>query len=217
MTNNVQPSPSVRLFATALIADEELREEVIGDLTEEYHRLSASASPPQATRWYWSQLVRSAIPLSNMAVARGGRRGRELHLLGVVTGSVAMYVIVVLGAMLTGRLRGVILTPATLTALRISAGHPTFGAAPPRWLVGVISLAIVAFAGAVSSYIAASIGRRSPVAPALTLCTVYIGFFYVLPLLIDGMAGKVMPLAWLLAGVMAGVLLKARVLCAELS
>jgi hypothetical protein len=217
MTQQTQVPASAELFATALIADRELRDEVLGDLIEEYDRRSYSAKAPNAAWWYWSQLVRSAIPLSNMAVARGGRRGRALHVLGVVTGSVAMYVIVVLGAMLTGRLKGVILTPATLTALRVSYGHPTFGAAPPMWLVGVISLAIAVFAGAVSSYIAASIGRRSPVAPALTLCTVYIGFLYVLPLLMGGAARKVVPIACLLAGVMAGVLLKARVLRTELS
>jgi hypothetical protein len=221
MTSPVQPPPGVELFATALIADRELREEIIGDLTEEYSRLSASASPPQATGWYWSQLARSAIPLSTMAVSRGGWRGWTRHTFAVLAGSATIYLILALGAILQLRLRGVFLTRASPLASLLSFGQPTFGL-PPQWLTVSISLAVTFLAGAVSSYIAASVGRRSPLAPAMTLCAVYIGLLYVLPLLIGvvvGMRGpsaatwgSVWRIGWMLVAVMVGVLLKARTL-----
>jgi hypothetical protein len=223
MTSHVQPPPSAELFATALIADRELREEVLGDLTEEYHHLSASASPPPATRWYWSQLLRSAIPLSTMAVSRGGRRGWTRHLFAVLAGSATMYVILTLGAILNGRLRGVILNPVSPWASQaLSFGDPLFGTLPPLWLTAATSVVVAVLAGIVSSYVAASVGRRSPLAPAMTLCAICIGLLYVLPLLIGvvvGMrdasaaaSGQLWRLGWMLVGVMAGVLLKARML-----
>lgn len=218
MTDRVKAPRSAEFFASMLIADRELRDEVIGDLTEEYHHLSHSTSPAKASWWYWSQLVRSAIPLSNMAVSRGGWRGWTRHALGVVAGSVAMWAIVVLGAVLTGRLRGVVMTPVSPWAMRLSFARPLFGAQPPPWLVDGISLTIIVVAGAISSYVAATIGRRSPFAPALTLCSVYAGLLYVLPLLLSGnVAGNVGLVSLLMTGVMAGVLLRARSLNAEVT
>ncbi len=218
MTDSVKAPRSAEFFSSMLIADRELRDEVIGDLTEEYHNLSHSASPATATWWYWSQLVRSAIPLSNMAVSRGGWRGWTRHALGVVAGAAVMWVIVVSGELLNGRLRGVVMTPTSPWRLRLVFAPPLFGVQPPAWLVGGMSLATIVFAGAISSYVAATVGRRSPLAPAMTLCTVCVGLLYVLPLLLSGgVAEPVWPFAWLLVGVMGGVVLKARALSAEVT
>jgi hypothetical protein len=211
MTPQAHVPASAELFATALIADRELRNEVLGDLVEEYQRLSSAANAPNATWWFWSQLMRSAVSLSNMAIARGGRAGWMRHLVAVVTGLLVMLAILRLGGMLTWRMRGVAYIPETIKVSHPGFGQPLFGVVPPVWLVVTISLAVQVTAGATSGYVAAALGRSSPAAPALRVVAVYVGFMYVLPLLVDGVPRWGTPLACLVAGAVAGVALRARV------
>src|SRR5262245_55787982 len=62
-------------LATAIVPDPQLREAVIGDLAEDYRLIAGQRSVPTATLWYWSQLVRSAIPLAFLSLVGTGWRG----------------------------------------------------------------------------------------------------------------------------------------------
>lgn len=120
MTRPLPPRlPSTLLSA---IAQADQRDALLGDLHEEY-LLRAAVSPQVAARWYWSQAVRSAIPL----VRTRARRARWWSTLAAAIGC---YVLV--GA----------LNAAGMSAI----GIPVAGEASPNYfagaLVGLLAIAI---------------------------------------------------------------------------
>jgi hypothetical protein len=144
-----RPPAGAEFFATALIADGALREAVLGDLAEEHAHLVQTRSTPAADRWYWWQIIRSAVPLSVIATSRDGALA-WLRLAGAVFAS---------GALLATL---VIATDTFLLA-------PVLSTTLPGWQMPVASFAFGLPCGIVAGYAAAVFGGRSPITPALVL------------------------------------------------
>lgn len=150
MNAHTTPPPGAEFFGAALIADAELRDAVLGDLSEEHARLAQLRSRHAANAWYWSQLLRSAVPFSAMAVARGGCRGWMRLAIAVV---VSYALLVLLVVRMDSWLFSVLGSPGgTIT-----------------WQMPVASLASGIICGMIAGYVAALVGRRSPFASALAL------------------------------------------------
>jgi len=88
MTDAVPPRLANRLLD--LVMSSRSKEMLVGDLTEEFHLL-ASTHPRRASRWYWSQVIRSVAPL----LAAHVRSGLWLKTMGAaLLGYMAVAVIV---------------------------------------------------------------------------------------------------------------------------
>ena len=136
------PPRNAEIVATMLIADASLRDAVLGDLTEEHARLQ-NVAPHQADRWYWSQIIRSAIPFSFLAVSRGGWRGWLRLAAAIAVGYV------------------------TIVAMVITTGKLVVGAS--MTMMSILSLTTGVISGIVAGFAAAIVGGRSPFAPAIGL------------------------------------------------
>ncbi len=81
-----QPPPWLATRLLSRVLEPGVRDEVIGDLVEEYE-LRAAGSGPAAARWYWRQTLRSYPVL----IGRRARRDRWMSTAAVAIGS---YVVV---------------------------------------------------------------------------------------------------------------------------
>jgi len=135
-------------LAAAIVPDPQLREAVIGDLAEDYRLIAGQRSVPTATLWYWSQLVRSAIPLAFLSLVGTGWRGWLRLGWAVLVGYATLATLV-------------ILSNAILAAL--VPDQPGGLAMPAASLAAGVVCAIAA------GYAAAAAGRRAPLASALAL------------------------------------------------
>jgi hypothetical protein len=151
MTDFIPPRHA-EFFAAALIADTELRETVLGDLSEEYAHLAEAGSVKSANAWYWSQLFRSAIPFSSMAVARGGWMGWTR----LVFAALVSYAFLVFLVMQTN-----VWLPHV-----IGSGAWRFPSEP---LIADVFCAVAA------GFVASLIGGRSPLAAAMALGAMCVG------------------------------------------
>ncbi|HYV96576.1 MAG TPA: hypothetical protein VE967_03880 [Gemmatimonadaceae bacterium] len=141
------PPRSAEVFAAAIIPDANLREVVLGDLAEEHARI-AHASRLRANAWYWWQLIRSALPLTFSAVARGGWRAWTRLAVAVIVAYAALFVLVMVSDAMLWRF---------------------FSAS---WLQGTMLVASVltgVLCAVVAGYAAACICSRAPVAPGFVL------------------------------------------------
>jgi hypothetical protein len=183
------PPRRAEFFAAALVADPELRDAVLGDLSEEYARVAQAGSTKSANAWYWSQLFRSAVPLSAMAVAHGGWVG-WIRLVFATLLSYAFLVVLV------------IQTNQRLPHI-IGLGLWRFPSEP---LIADVFCAVAA------GFVASLIGGRSPLAAAMALGSMCVGIS--LGLLANGGDGSS---GWYQVGlslivfpsVMAGALIRA--------
>jgi hypothetical protein len=160
----MKPPPNAELFAAALISDPELRDAVLGDLAEDHRQVARTHSESAANRWYWSQLIRSTIPFSLLAINRGGMRGWMRLVLAVVVGYVAIAA-------------SVMVTDAVMTNVVIAAGISWPIIPPWQYLAGSLGGGVIC--GVFAGYVAAVVGGRSPIAPALglgVLCAAFSAF-----------------------------------------
>ena len=146
---NFAPPRRAEFFGAALIADPELRDAVLGDLAEEYARVAQAETPKSANAWYWSQLVRSAIPFSAMAVARGGWVGWARLVFATLL-SYAFF------NQFYGR-------------AVVWLSHRSWSPSPGAWPFILAILACIVFSAAVAGFVAALVAGRSPLAAALAL------------------------------------------------
>jgi hypothetical protein len=146
--NGFDDPPAVpTALVAALISDPRLREAVIGDLAEDY-RLAAATSKRAATLWYWSQLVRSAIPLAFLSYIGTGWRGWMRLGWAILAGYASLATLVILSDLILGWL----------------LPHAAGDLAMP-----VASLAIGVLCAIAGGYVAAWAGGRAPIAAALAL------------------------------------------------
>ncbi|MEO8620640.1 MAG: hypothetical protein ABI625_06220 [bacterium] len=161
MIDQHTPPATAEFVAAVLMPDESLRESFLGDLAEEYDRVASHTSARAANRWYWSQLARSVVPLSLMAISCDGPRGAFRFLASVLGGYVLMMLLVV------ASVTGVIWTFALAHHTDYVIGALALGDRPS--LVGIWSVVTLITAGVASGYLAALVGRPSAIASAITL------------------------------------------------
>ncbi|MEP6492137.1 MAG: hypothetical protein ABJF01_05640 [bacterium] len=146
-----RPPRLAQAFAESLIGDADLRDAVVGDLAEDYARLAGDRSPAIAAVWYCSQLVRSTASLSALGLSRG------------VTPWILLIVSVVVGY-------AVLAVTVLFTDLWMLSRFS--GGASAAWVMAVLSLITGAACAMLGGFVAASIGRRAPIASGVLLGTV---------------------------------------------
>jgi hypothetical protein len=105
--------------ALALLTPETQREEILGDLAEEFALRSKSSSTSAATGWYYRQIVRSLPPLAWARIAKG----TWLATLGTALGAYVALGIVEYALNLT-MMRVFTLPAAAVDALTLIFGFP---------------------------------------------------------------------------------------------
>ncbi|MEP7002370.1 MAG: hypothetical protein ABI969_17910, partial [bacterium] len=161
MSDQHMPPATAEFVAAVIMPDESLREAFLGDLAEEYDRVASRRSVRAANRWYWSQLARSTVPLSLMAISNDGPRG-ALRLLVSVLGGYALMMLLV-----TASVTGVIWSFALAHHTEYVVGALAFGDRP--WIVAMWSVVTLVITGVASGYVAVLVGRRSATVSVLTL------------------------------------------------
>lgn len=138
-----------------LIVDDRVRDDVLGDLAEDFTAVAVTEGPGAARRWYWRQAARTAPSLVRAAIPRGLD---GLRLLAAVTGGyLAMASLVMLADQLIALLqRAGALSPtetaAALTSLPLSFGCGVMGGFAAGRLASrmvgraALSLGVVSFA-----------------------------------------------------------------------
>ena len=151
MTPVPAPPALAEALVAALLADAHVREAVLGDLAEDY-QLLAGESPARAARWYWSQLVRSAIPFALMSVIGTGWRGWMRLGWAILAGYACLAMLVVLTNLLVQGLLpyrpGDFAMPAASLAFgvgcAIAAGYVPPRIRPPAPIAPACALGIAA-------------------------------------------------------------------------
>ena len=129
-----------------LVSDTNLRDAALGDLAEEFDRIASESSADEARGWYWSQVIRSLVPLARLAM-----RGGLVPWLWLAASILLGY--------------GVLAIMVIVTEFRLMA--QLGGSAP--WLMAVASLLTGAICACIAGGVAAAIARRSPLLAACAL------------------------------------------------
>jgi hypothetical protein len=132
-----------------LVADDEIREGVEGDLIEDYARIRASEGSRSAARQYWCELLVSAPHLLRASLAPPDAGVGLGAAMAIVGGYVTLVALVLWNEQML-RIVGVRLDPENRSIMTL-------------WL------ALDVFAGIGAGYVAAWLARRAPVASALAL------------------------------------------------
>jgi len=149
---------TAELLLEALGARAEFCDAVLGDLAEEFARRVERDGVRAARRWYHGQAIRAAPHLLR-SWSREVGRADVAHLAGVVlTSYVFLTVIVLLVAILTRSLMGMLgISPGVLL---VSGSGP---------LLPVVGLMLGALGSVIGGGIAAWLGERAPLVSAFTL------------------------------------------------
>ena len=97
-----RPPRGAELLAAAFLPDRAQREAMLGDLAEEYHLVASQQSVRAADRWYLSQVTRSLVPLTILALRADGAAGPLRFVINVMAGLVAVAILVPLSFSLAG-------------------------------------------------------------------------------------------------------------------
>jgi len=149
--STTQPPQLAVWFAESLISDPDLRDAALGDLAEDFDARAENGAGGAAQSWYWSQVLRSIVPLSMMSLRRSGVGGWVRLIATVVVGYVA------LAAM-------VIVSDSWMMDLSTNV-----------WAVSLLSLGFGALSAVIAGYAAALIGGKTPMLAALSLGALCVG------------------------------------------
>ena len=139
-------------LAESLVSDDALRAAVLGDLAEDFAFKVESGSVRSARRWYWSQVLRSVIPLA----------WTSLRIAGLV-GVMQLAASIVVGY-------------AVLVALIYGTNFWFISPLPDFQSRGIGMIVACAASGIGAGFAAAFVGRRTPMLAALTLGVVTASF-----------------------------------------
>jgi hypothetical protein len=143
--NELRPPQLAVWIAESVVSDSDLREATLGDLAEDFALKCGDESPGRARLWYWSQVMRSVIPLSMMSLRRTGAVG-WLRLIAAVIGGYALLAVMV------------IMTDGWLASVAVNL-----------WVMSIASLAFDIVEAIVAGYLAAVFGGKTPMLAALGL------------------------------------------------
>jgi hypothetical protein len=143
--NEPHPPKLAVWIAESVVSDSDLREAALGDLAEDFTVRVEDDSIAGANSWYWSQVMRSVLPLSLMSLRRAGVGG-WLRLLATV-----------------------FVTYVALAAMVIISDSWIMDISQNVWAVSIMSLMFGAGAAVIAGYVAALVGGKTPMLAALLL------------------------------------------------
>jgi hypothetical protein len=149
--------PLLAQLILAELTPDQLCDDVLGDLAEEYQTRREVAGASAAARWYWGAAISSALPLALACLRRARAAVWGWGLAGVVAGFGALMALYVSGDLATrhlGQLLGARLQP---------------------WTSMLASVAFGAACATGAGWIAGSIGRRARLASAAALALLFLG------------------------------------------
>jgi hypothetical protein len=160
MTHN-SPPRRVELLLEALGAAQGFRDEVIGDLAEEFSwRVERDGRAP-ARRWYYREALRVAPHL--LTDWRRGVGRADVKRLGSVI-ALSYMCVVMLGMF------GVLTVNSILLALRIAPEYPwSPGRGPLSFSTTALLLLVITTQATIGGYVAATLERRAPLTTAMVL------------------------------------------------
>lgn len=204
MSEHTPPPRTAEVLLHGLGADTEFRNDVLGDMAEEFAQRVQLDGDRTARRWYYKESLRVAPYLLRDWLRGGGAKDAAQV---VVISSTAMIMIELL-LMLTLNGTAMGLGVPRHTYLRILA------ALPGSFWIPAGMLAWTAVDGFCAGYIAASLGKRAPIPNALALAATWTGVVGTLNFLLKGppipipLAFRVLNLAALGGGMIAGGVLR---------
>ncbi len=161
MTSRHTPPASAEFVAGALMPDDTLRDDFLGDLAEAYDDIASCESVRSANRWYLLQVGRSVVPLSLLAISRRGPLSAMQFVGSVVAGVGVVWTIMVAG--IVGFVELFVL---------INGGDGYRGAMAVGEYLRLLALWSVftgIIAGFAAGFVSALIGRPSAFASAIVL------------------------------------------------
>ncbi len=163
----IHPPALATMFAESLVYDRDLRDAALGDLAEDFAVKCESNGASAARAWYWSQVMRSVLPLSMMSLRRAGFTGWLRLIATVAVGYIVLAVLVVISGNL---FMGVATNAISLYSL--------------------ISLALGAGSAIIAGYLTARLGGKTPMLAALSLGVLCISISMLMFVYADGTDGS---------------------------
>ncbi len=93
-----RPPRVAEFLAETFVPHTAEREAILGDLAEEYQCIASRETAHAARRWYWSQVIRSLVPLAIMGIRADGLR----FVTNVIAGLMVIVTLVPLSLMAVG-------------------------------------------------------------------------------------------------------------------